>query len=213
MVYGAFRKWGLLVLAGWTLSCAMATQRRVTIPTPSVQLRSPNLNFEKIKVLCLFPAHNIGTEVPELSSGLNTGISQYISAQYPDWQIISAVDLLKYINQYGLGRGYQNYSSDLSTFAQVGLATPAFTQETKSFFWDLRKRLGCDAFLFVQYNYVPGSEASTRSILYYVPEERAWWVASIEFRLFLRSIPPSEIANLTSQSIAQNIGKGVLRQL
>lgn len=206
------RRFGSLVLVGLALSCATTTTE-IQIPRPSVLFRSPSLNFERIKMLCLFPVQNIGMEVPELSSGMDTGIYQLTTALYPDWRVISGVDLLQRINQYGLGRGYQNYSADLSTFAQVGWATPAFSKETKSFFKDIQKNFGCDAFLFTQYNYYPNDEVVVRSILYSIPEERAWWIAMVRLNIFLKNTSPSQMASLLSQSIAQNLGKGTLRQL
>jgi hypothetical protein len=195
------------------MGCAPSAKKPLTIPSPEWAYRSPNLDFSKIRTLCVFPPMAAGAETPDVTSGLGLGVQRHISAENPTWRVVSNVDLLQVINTRGLGRGYQNCVSDLSTHLQVAMATPAFTAETKGFLSDLSRHAGCDAVLFLRYSFASdflGSTLGVRTILYYIPESRAWWAASFNFT------GPREwqqTVELVAQGIARSLGQGAIRQL
>lgn len=201
---------------GTLVACAATSSQKpqpMVIPSPAWQYRSPEVDFAKIKALCIFPP-TAAAESPEVTSSLGLSIYQHLKARYPDWRVVSYVDLQQAINQQGLGRGYQNYMADYSTFARVGMATPAFSAETKSFFNALYQKVGCDTLLFVDYNFSSGIMYSNLRIdlnLYRIPEGRSWWIARIDDSA--KAANWQQLVDVVAQSIAQNLGQGTLKQL
>ncbi len=215
--------------------CAACAATRMTIPAPQWQFRDPDLDFTKVRSLCIFPVSSVGGEESKVTDAINVGVSQAISAQYPDWKVISAIELFQLINRHQLGRGYQNYVADLNTF-EGERDTLTFSGETLKFFEDLRGLTKCDALLFNRYKLSTVVEAgdiyrvlSVDPIMYFVPDRQAWWIANVTVRgwagsrtlsievasrLFGKKPEPIEsLVDKVVQSIAQNLGKGTLKQL
>jgi len=189
--------------------------------------RSPALDFTKVQAVAIFPVNNYGSEVPEVSGAINDGLAIELKGAQKAWQVIGYDEVLRKVNDKGLGRGYQNYVADLNTYVQAAGGTPNFTAETLTFFDQLKKELNFQALIFTSYSYseeagtkqvlglnIPtkGKKLSVTSILYEISSRRAWWVA----RMSVQGNEATPIPNLVraaTQGIAQNFGKGTLRQL
>lgn len=225
-----FGRFIILLIPFFLFSCATST-KTVEIFKPQELYRSPALDFTKVSVCGIMPINNIGSEYPTITYSLGQNLYNDLKSMQKAWNIISDEDLLRDINEGGLGRGYQNYIADLNTFSTVGGATPLFTAETQEFFKELRAQYNIDALLFTSYNYYERQltsdsqsiifkmleESTERHIevytaLYNIETKRVWWVC----RQGLKSgtnIPMEELVASATKSIGQNFGKGTLRQL
>lgn len=212
------------------VGCA-ASSKTVEIFKPQELYRSPALDFTKVSTCGIMPINSLGSEYPEITGILGQGLFKDLKALQKAWEVISDEDLLRKINDAGMGRGYQNYIADFNTFATVGGATPLFTAETQNFFEGLKDKYNIEALLFVSYKYseqkilssstsiiLQALEERTErrievySALYDISSKRVWWVSRQGLKCDVK-IPLNELVSHVSQSIGQNFGKGILRQL
>jgi len=212
------------------LVTSCATSGPNVIFKPETLYRSPSLDFTKINAVAIMPVNNYDNEVPEVSGAINDAFPIELKASQKAWNVISYDEVLRRVNEKGWGRGYQNYIADLNTYIQAAGGTPNFTSETYKFFDDLSKELNFQAIIFTSYSYTeeiqPGEKLfygaidlstktkilSITTVLFDLSSRRAWWLARISVRGGEKvSIP--ELVGSAIQGIAQNFGKGTLRQL
>lgn len=215
----------LLSLSLIVISCSASGRNEIL--KPQVLYRSPSLDFSKVKKCGVMPVNNIGSEIPEINELLTNGIFTELKLSQKAWEISSADEILREMNEAGLGRGYQNYIADLNTYANAAGATPVFTAETQKFFDDLKTKFGIEALLFTAYLYEEkqgyedflGYKISKQygvlqvyTALYDITSKRTWWVAEMALQQSA-SDPKFQLVKGITQSFAQNFGKGTLRQL
>ena len=176
------------------------------------------------------PVNNYENEVPEVSGAINDGLPIELKTTQRAWKVISYDEILRKMNEKGLGRGYQNYVADLNTYVQAAGGTPNFTAETFKFFEDLRKEMNFEALLFTSYGYSEEvkmgekllwgavdlssktKKLSVTVVLYDLSSRRAWWLGRLSLQGGEKvSIP--DLVKSVVQGISQNFGKGTLRQL
>ncbi|MDH7605313.1 MAG: hypothetical protein QHH13_10460 [Melioribacter sp.] len=210
------------------VSCA--TSGPNVIFKPETLYRSPALDFSKIQAVAIMPVNNYDNEVPEVSGAINDALPIELKASQKAWNVISHDEILRKVNEKGWGRGYQNYVADLNTYVQVAGGTPNFTSETYKFFDDMSKELNFQAIVFTSYSYIeeiqPGEKLfygaidlstktkilSITTILFDLSSRRAWWLARISVKGGEKVLIP-ELVRSAIQGIAQNFGRGILRQL
>ena len=206
---------------------ACAASNLSEIAKPQELYRSPQLDFTKVEKCGVIPVNNYGTEVPEVTDLLANGLYNDLKQSQKAWEVVSAEDILRKINDLGIARGYQNYIADLNTFATAGGATPLFTSETQKFFEDLKKKMGIEALLFTSYNYNEQESfkdflglkikntariVTVYTAIYDISSKRTWWVARISMQQDV-SEPIQNLVNSITLAFSQNFGKGTLRQL
>lgn len=219
-----------LLVTAITLFVSCATSNTDMILKPEILYRSPALDFTKVQAVAIMPVNNYESEVPEVSGAINDGLPIELKSAQRAWKVISYDEVLRKMNEKGLGRGYQNYVADLNTYVQAAGGTPNFTAETFKFFEDLRKEMNFEALLFTSYGYSEEvkmgekylwgtvdlssktKKLSVTVVLYDLSSRRAWWLG----RLSLQGGEKVSILDLVKsvvQGISQNFGKGTLRQL
>lgn len=223
----------LLPLSMLFLSCSAATTYD-KIFKPEVSYRSPELDFTKVTAMAILPVNCTSDEVPELTSAIDQGLAFELKRAQKAWQVFGTDDVLRTLNEKNLGRGYQNYIADLNTFASVAGHTPNFTLETKTFFNQLKKEMNIGAILFTSYGFSEIQETeysftnkllggsgnvlktsyklTVTVILYEISNARAWWVSRLTLKGSER-FPIAELGRKVVEGIANNFGKGTLRQL
>ena len=197
------------------------------IAKPQELYRSPALDFTKVEKCGVIPVNNYGTEVSEISELLTNSLYNNLKLSQKAWEVISADDILRKINESGMARGYQNYIADLNTFANAGGATPLFTSETQKFFDDLKNQYKIQALLFTSYVYNEKEsfqdflgvkikktlrDLTVYTAIYDISSKRTWWVARISMQQDT-SDPVAKLVDGITQAFSQNFGKGTLRQL
>jgi hypothetical protein len=222
----------LLFLSFYLSSCSPA--KTEVIFRPELMYRSPQLDFSKVQAVAVMPVNCYSNEVAELSGLVNDGIPAELKRSQAAWNIISSDDVLRKVNDAGLGRGYQNYIADLNTYATVAGMTPNFTSETQTFFEQLKTAMNFEAILFTSYGYaektvmehstvsailggpsqvaVLKKELSVTVVLYELRTRRSWWVAKLSLETGINSTN-AELAKKVIEGTANNFGKGDLRQL
>jgi len=142
---------------------------------PEILYRSPQLDFTQVQTVAVLPVNNYQNEVPEVSGLINDGLPTELRGAQKAWNVISYDEVLRKVNEKGLGRGYQNYIADLNTYVQVAGGTPNFTAETLNFFEQLKKEMNFQALLFTSYGY--SEQAGATDYVYFK-------VKSMEFTPF-----------------------------
>jgi len=212
-------------------SCSSASTD--VIFKPEMNYRSPALDFSKVQAAAIMPVNCYTNEVTELSGLINDGLPAELKRVQTAWKIISYDDVLRKLNDAGLGRGYQNYIADLNTYSTVAGMTPNFTSETQNFFDQLKKEMNFEAILFTSYGFsektvmetsfvgamfgspnqpVIKKVLSVSVVLYDLSSKRTWWVAKLSLQSNM-DMPNAELARKVIEGIANNFGKGDLRQL
>lgn len=219
-----------LLVTAITLFVSCATSNTDMILKPEILYRSPALDFTKVQAVAIMPVNNYENEVPEVSGAINDGLSIELKTAQKAWKVISYDEVLRKMNEKGLGRGYQNYIADFNTYIQAIGGTPNFTAETYKFFEEMANEMGFQAMILTSYGYSEQVQAgekllfgaldlstktkklSVTTILYDLSSRRAWWLG----RLSLQGGDKVSIVELVRsivQGISQNFGKGTLRQL
>ncbi|MDQ7816905.1 MAG: hypothetical protein RDU14_07735 [Melioribacteraceae bacterium] len=212
------------VLSMFLISCYSTTD---LVFKPEINFRSPKLDFTKVQAIATMPVNCYSDEIPEISQLINDGLPSELKRSQMAWNVISYDNVLRTVNDKGLGRGYQNYVADLNTYVSAAGATPNFTAETQIFFEQLKNEMNLEAILFTSYGFIEQTvmvkrlladqpvvrkTLSVTVILYEISSKRTWWIA----RLTLRGSDDysnSELARKVIEGIANNFGKGELRQL
>jgi len=213
------------------LSCG--TSSTDVIFKPEMNYRSPQLDFTKVQAAAIMPVNCYSNEVTEITGLVNDGLPAELKRTQVAWKIISYDEVLRKVNDAGLGRGYQNYIADLNTYVTVAGMTPNFTSETKNFFDQLKKEMNFEAILFTSYGFSEVTVMETSIVgamfgapnqptvkkvlsvsvaLYDLTSQRTWWVAKLSLR-GSQSLTNAELARKVIEGIANNFGKGDLRQL
>ncbi len=213
-----------------TLFISCAASSTYMIIKPEILYRSPALDFTKVQAVVIMPVNSYESEVPEVSGAINDGLPIELKIAQQAWKVIAYDEVIRKMNEKGLGRGYQNYVADLNTFVQAAGGTPNFTAETYKFFEEMSNEMGFQAMIFTSYGYseqVQGGEKllfgaldlstktkklSVTTILYDLSSRRALWLG----RLSLEGgdkVSILELVKSVVQGISQNFGKGTLRQL
>lgn len=201
---------------------------------PELSYRSPNLDFTKVEAIAIMPVNCYSNEVPEITSLVNDGLASELKRSQTAWKIFSCDEVLRKLNEAGLGRGYQNYIADLNTFVTAAGMTPNFTSETYKFFDDLKKEMNFQAILFTSYGFttetvtehstlnvlfggsgqvaVEKKRLSVTVVLYDLSTHRTWWVSklSLQGNMDLTNV---ELSQKVVEGIVNYFGKGDLRQL
>lgn len=223
----------LYTISSLLLGCS-ASQDLDKIFTPEVLYRSPNLDFTVVNAAAIMPVNCYSNEVPELTGLVNDGLPSEFNRVQVAWKIFSTDEVLRNVNDYGLGRGYQNYIADLNTYVSVAGMTPNFTSETKAFFQQLSEEMGFEALLFTSYGFsektvmesnvvsamlggpsqvpVVRKVLSISVVLFDLSSQRTWWVAKLSLQS-AADFPNTELAHKVIEGICNNFGKGDLRQL
>lgn len=223
----------LVFVAILSFSCS-ASKESERILVPEVLYRSPNLDFTKVQAAAIMPVNCYSNEVAKMTGLINDGLPAELNRVQTAWKIYSADEVLRKLNEAGLGRGYQNYIADLNTFISVAGMTPNFTSETQTFFDQLSKKMDFQTLLFTSYGFTRGTvqEKSTLNallggsgvvnvmkkrlsvtvVLYDLASHRTWWIAKLTLTVD-DSMTNTELARKVIEGIANNFGKGDLRQL
>lgn len=218
----------VLVLLSMFLSACAAANNNV-IFKPEINYRSPALDFTKVQAAAIMPVNCFTNEVTEMSALINDGLPAELKRTQSAWKIFSYDEVLRKLNEKGLGRGYQNYIADLNTYATVAGMTPNFTAETQTFFDQLKKEMNFEAILFTsygfaevtvqEYNFLLGrnmpsqrKNLSVAVVLYDLTSRRTWWVAKLTLQ-GTESLSNAELARKVIEGITNYFGKGELRQL
>ncbi|HEB87639.1 MAG TPA: hypothetical protein ENI68_11585 [Gammaproteobacteria bacterium] len=191
---------------------------------------SPNMDFNKVRSVALFPLFPgsgvIGEglqsyEDPKFAGSVVQALSAELTTKQSQWKIRSPGDVLNAINKKSLGRGYKNLQADYNTSS--GQLT-AFTAQTQRFLKSLASAMKVDAFIFGNYQVASGSarvktllgvmkQNVTRSkvnvALYYVKNKAIWWRATSD----IQGTSSGAVASNIAKSLASHVGKGTLRQL
>jgi len=197
---------------------------------PSSAEVSPNMDFNKIRSVAVFPLFPGGGtlgpglqsyEDPAFAESVVQAFSAELTAKQSQWQIRSPGDVLAAINKARLGRGYKNLQADYNT---TNGQLAAFTKETKRFLSDLATAMKVDAFVFGSYDVASGTklvrtplgsmsrevtQTSVSVVLFYTKGQVIWWRATSKIASGDRT---KLVANI-SKSLASYVGKGTLRQL
>lgn len=219
-----------LLVAAITLFISCATSNTDMILKPEILYRSPALDFTKVEAVAVMPVNNYENEVTEVSGAINDGLPIELKSVQKAWKVISYDEILRKMNEKGMGRGYQNYVADLNTYVQAAGGTPNFTAETYKFFEELAKEMNFEALLFTSYGYSEEvkmgekylwgtvdlsskiKKLSVTTVLYDLSSRRAWWLGRLSLQGGEKvSIP--DLVRSVVQGISQNFGKGTLRQL
>lgn len=215
----------LVVCSTLLLSCGTSSPEGIL--KPEILYRSPALDFTKVQTVAIMPVNNYDSEIPEVSGSINDGLPVELKSAQKAWQVISYDEVLRKVNEKSLGRGYQNYVADLNTYVQAAGRTPNFTAETFTFFEQLKKEMNFQAMIFTSYGYTEqagiqnfmGIKIPTKTrhltvttVLYDLSSRRAWWLARLSVQGGDKTNIPDLVRTVT-QGIAQNFGKGTLRQL
>ncbi|KAF0141005.1 MAG: hypothetical protein FD143_3504 [Ignavibacteria bacterium] len=214
-------------------SCS-ASQNLENIFTPEVLYRSPNLDFTKVQAAAVMPVNCYSNEIPVMTGLVNDGLPAELNKVQTAWKIYSTDEVLRKLNDAGLGRGYQNYIADLNTFTSVAGMTPNFTSETQTFFNQLSKEMNFQTLLFTSYGFDRGTvqekstlnallggsgvvnvmkkRLSVTAVLYDLTSRRTWWIAKLTLTVN-DDFPNEELARKVIEGICNNFGKGDLRQL
>jgi hypothetical protein len=194
---------------------------------PETLYRSPQLDFTKVQTVAVLPVNNYENDLPEVSTLINDGLPTELKGAQKAWNVISYDEVLRKVNEKELGRGYQNYIADINTYVQVAGGTPNFTAETLKFFEQLKKEMNFQALLFTSYGYSEQAgvtdyvyfklksttkKVSVTTVLYDLETGRAWWLARLSVQGG-ENVTLAELVRSVTQGIAQNFGKGILRQL
>lgn len=223
----------LLISSLFIISCSAAASTEV-IFKPEMNYRSPALDFSKVQAAAIMPVNCYSNEVAELSGFINDGLPAELKRVQTAWKIYAFDEVLRKINDVGLGRGYQNYIADLNTYATVAGMTPNFTSETQTFFNQLKDEMKFEALLFTSYGFSEKTvmEKSTLStllggsgvvavqkkvlsvsvVLYELSSKRTWWVAKLTLESGMET-NNAELSRKVIEGIANSFGKGDLRQL
>jgi hypothetical protein len=196
--------------------------------TPEILYRSPDLDFTKVQALAIMPVNCYSDEVPEITGLVNDGLPEQLKSTQKAWKIYSYDEVLRKVNDAGLGRGYQNYIADLNTYVTVAGSTPNFTKETQTFFDQLKSDMNFQALLLTSYgfseytvqkkNFLGGMVQATEKTLsvsvmvYDLDSHRTWWVAKLSLKSS-EDFSNAQLAQKVLEGIANNFGKGQLRQL
>lgn len=222
----------LALISMFLLSCA-APQNNV-IFKPEINYRSPALDFTKVQAAAIMPVNCYSNEVVEMTGLVNDGLPAELKRVQTAWKIFSYDEVLRKVNDAGLGRGYQNYIADLNTFTTVAGMTPNFTAETKTFFDQLKKEMNFEAILFTSYGFDRGTvqeysavnkifggsgnvqvmkkSLGVTVVLYDLTSRRTWWIAKLTLTVD-DSMTNAELARKVIEGITNYFGKGELRQL
>jgi hypothetical protein len=222
----------LSLLSLLLLSCSAASTE--VIFKPEVNYRSPALDFTKVQAAAIMPVNCYTNEVVEFSSLINDGLPAELKRIQTAWKIYSYDEVLRKLNDAGLGRGYQNYIAYLNTFTSVAGMTPNFTAETQTFFNQLKKKMNFEAILFTSYGFDRGTvqessflnkmlggsgvvdvmkkRLSVTVVLYDLASRRTWWIAKLTLTAN-DDMANTELARKVIEGISNYFGKGDLRQL
>jgi len=159
-----FQKMFLLFTVLLLFSCT-ASRELNQIFVPEVLQRSPNLDFMKVESMAIMPLNCYSNEIPELTGLINDGLPAELKRSQTAWDVLGYDEVLRKVNDAGLGRGYQNYIADLNTYVSVAGMTPNFTSETKLFFDKLSKEMNFEAVLFTSYGFSERTEMRRNSAL------------------------------------------------
>lgn len=223
----------LSLLSMFLLSSCGAANTDV-IFKPEMNYRSPQLDFTKLTAIATMPVNCYSNEVTELTGLVNDGLPAELKSVQVGVKIISYDEVLRKLNDAGLGRGYQNYIADLNTYTSAAGMTPIFSSETQTFFDQLKMEMHFEAILFTSYGFDRGTviEHSTLNkilggtgevavmkkrlsvsvVLYDLTSHRTWWVAKLTLQAD-DDMPNAELAKKVIEGIGNNFGKGDLRQL
>ena len=196
---------------------------------PSSADVSPNMDFNKIKsiaVFPLFPGAGViggmqGYDNPKYAEDVAQALTSELAVKQSQWNIRTPKEVLDAINRSSLGRGYKNLQADYNTSS--GQLT-AFTAETQKFLATLAKKMDVDGFIFG--NYVVVSQPTvvktilgpvTRNAvvsrvnvaLFYAKDKAVWWRATSE----IKGLDNDAVVKNIAKSLASYVGKGTLRQL
>ena len=227
MTRARVRLFGALAVSLLSMSCASAGGSEAIFKPMS--FRSPQLDFSKVQAMAIMPINATTDEVPELTALINDGLPSELKRSQSAWKILGHDEVLRTLNDKGLGRGYQNYLADLNTYSMVAGTTPNFTAETKTFFSEIKKEMKIEAILFTSYGFkeetvvqpalfgmvnvpVQRKVLTVSVILYEISSQRTWWVS----KLTVQSTGKQRNADLAAEvlkGIANSFGKGDLRQL
>ncbi len=212
---------GILVLSTGCLE--MQTRRSEEITRPDIAYVSPNLDFNQIAGLGIFPIFPSEVENPTFGDAFSRSLTAELQARQSQWKIIPAVELVGQINQKNLGRGYKNLQADMNTFTGTqGFGT--MTQETIKFLNDLNKITGTNSFLLGAYSINRQSRAERGPLGPYTITTTACKVKVLLYQLN-KGIVWDATHTLQTQSniesraeplakvFAAYLGKGTLRQL
>lgn len=212
-----------LVVSGCVELLSVAQPHETGTEAPDEAFVSPNMKFEDIRSVGVFPFFPLGDENDQLADLLNNGFGAELqNRQGGAWRIHTHRELLDYINQSGLGQGYKQLQADHNSSLQ-GLLM--LTPSTIQFLRALQAKHGLDAFLIGSYRIDSQLEQqvdlltgqprmvrvpvySVQVALYSVKANEIWWKAKIA-----RSGNMSRVAKVATASLAANVGKGRLRNL
>jgi hypothetical protein len=208
------------------LSCIDMMARQdtsVEIDKPDQCYVSPNMDFNSINGLGMFPIFPSDIENPAFADAFSRALTAELQGRQSQWKIIPASDLVAQINQKDLGRGYKNLQADMNTFSGT-TGFGAMTQETTKFLKDLDKLTGANSYLLgvyaigrqkgvqqsllgpVQVNY---TICKVKVILYQVNKGIMWDAT----HTVQTTGPIENNADALAKSFAAYLGKGTLRQL
>ncbi len=196
---------------------------------PSSADVSPNMDFNKIRsiaVFPLFPGAGViggmqGYDDPKYAQDVAQALTAELSTKQSQWKIRTPKEVLDTINKYALGRGYKNLQADYNTSS--GQLT-AFTRQTQKFLATLAKKMKVDGFIFGNYvvvsqptivqtifgpqkRHVVVSEVNVA--LFYARDKAVWWRATSR----IKGPDTTTVVNNIAKSLAAYVGKGTLRQL
>ena len=207
------------------------TERHEKILKPTSADVSPNMDFNKIRSIAVFPlfpgSGNIGEglqgyEDPKFAELVVQAVSSELAARQSQWKVLSPRDVLTTINKKSLGRGYKNLQADYNTSSgKLG----SFTAQTQRFLESLASAMKVDGFVFGNYQVASGSFiaknqwgismkqnivwAKVNVALYYAKSKSLWWRATSS----IKGPSSDAVASNIAKSLASHVGKGTLRQL
>jgi len=221
-----------MVLVGCNLdSLVKSDTQSEKILAPTSADVSPNMDFNKIRSIAVFPLFPgsgvIGEglqsyEDPKYAEAVVQALSAELNVKQSQWKIHSPTDVLNTINKKSLGRGYKNLQADYNT-SSGQLAS--FTAQTQKFLKSLASAMKVDGFIFGNYKVASGTIRAKNSwglvtkqtlimskvniALYYAKEKSIWWRATSE----IQGTSSKAVSSNIAKSLASHVGKGTLRQL
>jgi hypothetical protein len=213
------------------------------IVTPSSAAVSPNMDFNKIISVAVFPlfpgggqqmqmySPGIGmmeemrsVEDPEFAEQVVQTFSSELIAKQSQWKIRSHKDTIDAIFKHDLGRGYKNFQADYNT-AHGQMSAFVITGESKKFLRKLSAVMNVDAFIFGSYGLVYGTKMVQVPLLGL--QKRQAVQCNVNVALFhckdeaiwwratdnKNSTDKTKLISSIAKSLASYVGKGTLQQL
>jgi len=195
----------------------------VEITKPDEAYVSPNLDFNQISALGIFPIFPGEIQNDVFADAFSRVLNAELQTKQSQWKIILPSELVGQINQKGFGRGYKNLQADMNTFSGA-TGFGAMTQETKNFLQDLDNVTGANSYLLGVYS-IRREKKIERSV--FGPMEITFIVCKVKIILYQinKGImwdathtveTESNIENnadVLGKAFASYLGKGTLRQL